>query len=76
MIFVGVTTSDLCLQSSVRQEEPNLNWDLKEADCSLFPQLAIIEETPFPTLNSMVDKFTYTVIRTSEQFIPPSNPSK
>jgi hypothetical protein len=57
-------------QSSVLHKDRNPNWVVKQADWSLFSQLAIIEETPFSTEDSMVDKFTYTVIRVSEQSIP------
>jgi hypothetical protein len=40
---------------------------VKQAGWSLFLQLAISDETAFPTADSMVDKFTYTILRASEQ---------
>jgi hypothetical protein len=43
---------------------------VKQADWPLFSQQTIIEETPFPTLISMADKFTSTLMRASEQCDP------
>jgi hypothetical protein len=62
--------SDLSLQSSVLHEEHNPNWVVIQADWSLSSELAKIEETSFPTVDSVVDKFTYTILRASEHSIP------
>jgi hypothetical protein len=62
----------LSLPSSVLQEDRNPNWVVKQADWPLFSQLAIIEETAFRTLDSMVDKFM-SIMRAYEQSIPKSS---
>jgi hypothetical protein len=46
---------------------------MKQADWVLFSQLAEIEETYCPTVDSMVDMFTHAVLRASEQSIPRSS---
>jgi hypothetical protein len=49
MISAGVTISQSISTVKCLQEEYIPNWVVKQADWSLFSQLAIIEETPFPT---------------------------
>jgi hypothetical protein len=75
ILLDGLCRSDhfvisLCVQSSALYKAHNPNWVVKQADWSLFSKLAKIEETSFPTLDSMVDKFTCTVLRVSEQSVP------
>jgi hypothetical protein len=61
----------LSLQSASLQEERNPNWVMKQADWVIISQLAEIEETYCPTVDSMVDMFTHAVLRASEESIPP-----
>jgi exonuclease III len=63
----------LSLQSASLQEERNPNWVMKQADWVLFSQLAEVEETYCPTVDSMVDMFTHAVLRASEHSIPRSS---
>lgn len=48
----------------------NSDWVVKDANWSLSSEFVKIEETSFPTLDSVMDEFTYTIQRASEHSIP------
>jgi hypothetical protein len=60
----------LYLQSGTLYEKNNLNWVVKQDSWFPFSQLAKTMETSFPTLDSVVDEFTHTMLRVFKQSIP------